>query len=40
MIIQTVFAKDGMVYVVLAPDELSVNSEGLRMSLRNWKKFC
>ena len=40
MIIQTVFIKDGMVYVVLAPDAVSVNSEGLRMSLRNWKKFC
>lgn len=40
MIIKTVFLKDGMVYVVLAPDALSVNSEGLRMSLRNWKKFC
>jgi len=40
MIIQTVFLKDGMVYVVLAPDALSVNSEGLRMSLRNWKNFC
>ncbi len=40
MLIQTVFTKDGMVYVVLAPEELSVNSEGLRMSLRNWKKFC
>ncbi len=40
MIIQTVFLKDGMVYVVLAPDAVSVNSEGLRMSLRNWKKFC
>lgn len=40
MIIQTVFIKDGMVYVVLAPDAVSVNSEGLRMSLRNWKTFC
>ncbi len=40
MIIQTVFIKDGMVYAVLAPDALSVNSEGLRMSLRNWEKFC
>ncbi|MBO5126140.1 MAG: regulatory protein RecX [Clostridia bacterium] len=40
MIIQTVFLRDGMVYVVLTPDELSVHSEGLRMSLRNWKKFC
>ncbi len=40
MLIQTVFIKDGMVYVVLAPDAVSVNSEGLRMSLRNWKKFC
>ena len=40
MIIQTVFLKDGMIYAVLAPDELSGNSEGLRMSLRNWKTFC
>ena len=40
MIIQTVFLRDGMVYVVLTPGELSVHSEGLRMSLRNWKKFC
>ena len=40
MLIQTVFTKDGMIYVVLAPEEMSVNSEGLRMSLRNWKKFC
>ena len=40
MIIRSVFLKDGMIYVVLAPDAVSVNSEGLRMSLRNWKKFC
>lgn len=40
MIIQHSFLKDGMVHVVLAPDAVSVNSEGLRMSLRNWKKFC
>lgn len=40
MIIQTVFLKDGMIHVVLAPDAASANSEGLRMSLRNWKKFC
>ncbi len=40
MIIQTVFIKDGMVYVVLAPDALSTNTEGLRMSVRNWKKYC
>jgi len=40
MIIQTVFIKDGMVHVVLAPDAASMNSEGLRMSVRNWKTYC
>ena len=40
MIIQHIFTKDGMVHLVLAPDAVSVHSEGLRMSLRNWKKFC
>lgn len=40
MIIQTVFPKDGMVYVVLSPGEGSPHTEGLRMSVRNWKKYC
>lgn len=40
MIIQTVFIKDGMVYVVIGANAASSNTEGLRMSVRNWKKYC
>lgn len=40
MIIQTIFVKDGMVYVVLSPGAESPHTEGLRMSVRNWKKYC
>ena len=40
MIIQTVFIRDGMVYAVLAPSDGSPNTEGLRMSVRNWKTYC
>ncbi len=39
MILQTIFEKDGMVYVTISPDAESPHSEGLRMSVRNWKKY-
>ncbi len=39
MILQTVFEKDGMVYVTISPDAASPYSEGLRMSVRNWKTY-
>ncbi len=39
MILRTVMEKDGMVYVTLSPDADSPYSEGLRMSVRNWKTY-
>lgn len=39
MILQTIFEKDGMVYITVSPDEASPHSEGMRMSVRNWGKY-